>query len=111
MYMYHSLMYFSHTHTHTCAYTMCIQVNYEVLNILDFNNERKRMSVIVRDPETGKLTLYCKGADTVIFERLDPSCDQLQSTTLEHLGVSRYMYMIGTLIFLCPTCTCTVVCE
>uniref|UniRef100_A0A1X7U3D1 Phospholipid-transporting ATPase n=1 Tax=Amphimedon queenslandica TaxID=400682 RepID=A0A1X7U3D1_AMPQE len=61
-------------------------VNYEVLNILDFNNERKRMSVIVRDPETGKLTLYCKGADTVIFERLDPSCDELQSTTLEHLG-------------------------
>ena len=27
------------------------------------------MSVVVRDPE-GRITLYCKGADTVIFERL-----------------------------------------
>ena len=90
-------VFLSHTHTHVCIYNVhvhvYVQVNYEVLNILDFNNERKRMSVIVRDPETGKLTLYCKGADTVIFERLDPSCDQLQSTTLEHLGVSIYMYM------------------
>ena len=81
MYMYHSLMY------------VHVQVNYEVLNILDFNNERKRMSVIVRDPETGKLTLYCKGADTVIFERLDPSCEELQKTTLEHLGVSTCVHV------------------
>ena len=45
------------------------------------------MSVIVRDPETGNLTLYCKGADTVIYERLDSSCEELKGTTLEHLGV------------------------
>jgi phospholipid-transporting ATPase len=42
---------------------------YEVLNVLEFNSTRKRMSVVVRDPE-GKLTLYCKGADSVIYERL-----------------------------------------
>uniref|UniRef100_A0AAX7UME4 Phospholipid-transporting ATPase n=1 Tax=Astatotilapia calliptera TaxID=8154 RepID=A0AAX7UME4_ASTCA len=52
------------------------QVIYELLAILDFNNMRKRMSVIVRSPE-GKLTLYCKGADTMIFERLHPSCNKL----------------------------------
>jgi phospholipid-translocating ATPase len=33
---------------------------FEVLNILDFNNERKRMSVIVKYDD--KITLYCKGA-------------------------------------------------
>ncbi|KAM6168043.1 phospholipid-transporting ATPase IK [Erethizon dorsatum] len=42
---------------------------YEVLALMDFNSERKRMSVLVRKPE-GSICLYTKGADTVIFERL-----------------------------------------
>ncbi|XP_074211258.1 phospholipid-transporting ATPase IC isoform X2 [Camelus bactrianus] len=42
---------------------------YKVLAILDFNSDRKRMSIIVRTPE-GNIRLYCKGADTVIYERL-----------------------------------------
>ncbi|XP_041099754.1 phospholipid-transporting ATPase ID-like isoform X1 [Polyodon spathula] len=57
---------------------------YELLAILDFNNVRKRMSVIVRCPE-GKLTLYCKGADTIIYERLHPACKTLKDVTTEHL--------------------------
>uniref|UniRef100_A0A665USB1 Phospholipid-transporting ATPase n=1 Tax=Echeneis naucrates TaxID=173247 RepID=A0A665USB1_ECHNA len=52
------------------------QRTYELLAILDFNNVRKRMSVIVRSPE-GKLSLYCKGADTIIYERLHQSCSKL----------------------------------
>uniref|UniRef100_A0A5F8H3X5 Phospholipid-transporting ATPase n=1 Tax=Monodelphis domestica TaxID=13616 RepID=A0A5F8H3X5_MONDO len=46
---------------------------YQVLAMMDFNSSRKRMSVLVRDPE-GKIRLYTKGADTVIFERLQPGC-------------------------------------
>ncbi|NWX37677.1 AT8B3 ATPase, partial [Notiomystis cincta] len=42
---------------------------YEVLAMLDFNSDRKRMSVLVRDPQ-GSIRLYTKGADTVILERL-----------------------------------------
>ncbi|XP_015253108.1 PREDICTED: phospholipid-transporting ATPase ID-like [Cyprinodon variegatus] len=61
------------------------QRNYELLAILDFNNVRKRMSVIVRSPE-GKLSLYCKGADTIIYERLDQSCSKLMDVTTEHLN-------------------------
>ncbi|KAM9338399.1 phospholipid-transporting ATPase ID-like [Symphorus nematophorus] len=61
------------------------QVVYELLAVLDFNNVRKRMSVIVRSPE-GKLTLYCKGADTIIFERLHPSCSRLVEVTTGHLN-------------------------
>ncbi|XP_047424894.1 phospholipid-transporting ATPase ID-like [Mugil cephalus] len=60
-------------------------VNYELLAVLDFNNVRKRMSVIVRNPE-GKLTLYCKGADTIIYERLHPSCNKLMEVTSGHLS-------------------------
>ncbi|XP_037758548.1 phospholipid-transporting ATPase ID isoform X2 [Chelonia mydas] len=58
---------------------------YELLAILDFNNVRKRMSVIVRSPE-GDLTLYCKGADTIIYELLDSSCGPLKEETMEHLN-------------------------
>ncbi|XP_067329521.1 phospholipid-transporting ATPase IK [Anolis sagrei] len=46
-----------------------IQRTYKVLAILDFNSVRKRMSILVQDPE-GCLRLYTKGADTVILERL-----------------------------------------
>uniref|UniRef100_H2UUS4 Phospholipid-transporting ATPase n=1 Tax=Takifugu rubripes TaxID=31033 RepID=H2UUS4_TAKRU len=61
------------------------QRSYELLAILDFNNVRKRMSVIVRSPE-GKLSLYCKGADTIIYERLHQSCSKLMDVTTEHLN-------------------------
>ncbi|XP_068785081.1 phospholipid-transporting ATPase IC-like isoform X3 [Struthio camelus] len=50
---------------------MGIERTYNVLAILDFNSDRKRMSVIVRESE-GNIRLYCKGADTVIYERLHP---------------------------------------
>uniref|UniRef100_A0A4W2FDD0 Phospholipid-transporting ATPase n=1 Tax=Bos indicus x Bos taurus TaxID=30522 RepID=A0A4W2FDD0_BOBOX len=42
---------------------------YQVLAMMDFNSIRKRMSVLVRKPE-GSIYLYTKGADTVIYERL-----------------------------------------
>ncbi|NXT53522.1 AT8B2 ATPase, partial [Pluvianellus socialis] len=58
---------------------------YKLLAILDFNNVRKRMSVIVRSPE-GELTLYCKGADTILYELLHSSCDSLKEETTEHLN-------------------------
>uniref|UniRef100_A0A7N6BTE3 Phospholipid-transporting ATPase n=1 Tax=Anabas testudineus TaxID=64144 RepID=A0A7N6BTE3_ANATE len=61
------------------------QVTYELLAVLDFNNVRKRMSVIVSSPE-GKLTLFCKGADTIIYERLHPSCNKLMEVTTGHLN-------------------------
>ncbi|XP_026536904.1 phospholipid-transporting ATPase IK [Notechis scutatus] len=46
-----------------------IQRTYKVLALLDFNSVRKRMSVLVQDPE-GCIKLYTKGADSVILERL-----------------------------------------
>ncbi|XP_019896178.2 phospholipid-transporting ATPase ID isoform X1 [Esox lucius] len=66
-------------------YEMGTAVTYQLLAILDFNNVRKRMSVIVRNP-AGQTKLYCKGADTIIFDRLDPSNEDLMDTTSEHLN-------------------------
>ncbi|EFA85112.1 P-type ATPase [Heterostelium album PN500] len=45
---------------------------YELLNVLEFNSYRKRMSVIVRT-ESGQIKLYSKGADSVIMERSEKS--------------------------------------
>lgn len=42
---------------------------FELLNVCEFTSTRKRMSVIVKD-EDGKIILMCKGADSVILERL-----------------------------------------
>ena len=42
---------------------------YTFLKALEFNSNRKRMSVILRCSD-GRIILYCKGADSVIYQRL-----------------------------------------
>ncbi|GFP80055.1 phospholipid-transporting ATPase 3 [Phtheirospermum japonicum] len=59
-------------------------VPYEILNVLEFNSTRKRQSVVCRYPD-GRLVLYCKGADTVIYERLAEGDNDLKRTSREHL--------------------------
>lgn len=59
--------------------------NYQLLNTMEFSSARKRMSVIVRDPE-GCLLLFCKGADDVIFERLNEKNDNFKSITRQHMN-------------------------
>lgn len=65
---------------------------YTLLNILEFNSARKRMSVIVRklgeengEGEDGRLFLLTKGADNVIFERLAPGNEEFRRKTERHL--------------------------
>uniref|UniRef100_M4C267 Phospholipid-transporting ATPase n=2 Tax=Hyaloperonospora arabidopsidis (strain Emoy2) TaxID=559515 RepID=M4C267_HYAAE len=50
-------------------------MSFEILNVLEFNSDRKRMSVIVRFPD-GSIVLYCKGADDVILDLLSKSQPQ-----------------------------------
>ncbi|KAI7870588.1 hypothetical protein BDF14DRAFT_1771462 [Spinellus fusiger] len=68
----------------------------QLLNVLEFNSTRKRMSVIMRSPLDGRIVLLCKGADSVIYERLskelkedDEGRDQkrVREETLQHLAV------------------------
>ncbi|EKM55031.1 uncharacterized protein PHACADRAFT_255350 [Phanerochaete carnosa HHB-10118-sp] len=63
---------------------------YELLNVLEFNSSRKRMSIIVRkidDDEQNGLLLLSKGADNVIFERLrSGQQEQLTEVTEDHLS-------------------------
>ena len=55
---------------------------HELLETLEFDSTRKRMSVITRDPE-GRIRIYTKGADAVIFDRLAP--EQSFERTEQHL--------------------------
>ncbi|EEH49268.1 aminophospholipid-translocating P4-type ATPase DRS2 [Paracoccidioides brasiliensis Pb18] len=56
---------------------------FELLAVCEFNSTRKRMSTIFRCPD-GKIRIYCKGADTVILERLHED-NPIVDITLQHL--------------------------
>lgn len=45
---------------------------FDVLEVLEFNSTRKRCSVVLYDNRDGQVKIYCKGADNVIRERLNP---------------------------------------
>ncbi|PBP15700.1 phospholipid-translocating P-type ATPase [Diplocarpon rosae] len=59
------------------------EFEYELLAVCEFNSTRKRMSAIFRCPD-GQIRCYCKGADTVILERLGPDNPHTE-LTLQHL--------------------------
>ncbi|RUS31967.1 HAD-like domain-containing protein [Jimgerdemannia flammicorona] len=68
---------------------------FTLLSVLEFNSSRKRMSIIMRPSEGGRLVLLCKGADSVIYERLAKDCGgsaelcasqkRIKEATLAHL--------------------------
>ncbi|MBA0821245.1 hypothetical protein Goarm_018114 [Gossypium armourianum] len=61
-----------------------VKRSYKLLNILEFSSSRKRMSVILQNEE-GKLLLLCKGADSVMFERLAKNGIEFAEQTKEHI--------------------------
>ncbi|KAJ3215314.1 hypothetical protein HDU67_000591 [Dinochytrium kinnereticum] len=67
-------------------------VTFDILHSIEFSSKRKRMSSIYRYPD-GRIVLICKGADSVILERLRVR-EEMSTTekealdkTLEHLAV------------------------
>ena len=52
------------------------QLKFELFRRIEFNSDRKRMSVLVRDPSDNKVKLYVKGADSIILSRLSENNDQ-----------------------------------
>ncbi|KAI0403821.1 phospholipid-translocating P-type ATPase domain-containing protein [Xylaria palmicola] len=61
------------------------EIHYTILNVIEFNSSRKRMSAIIKMPD-GRIILFCKGADSIIYSRLKRSEQMdLRKTTAEHL--------------------------
>ena len=48
------------------------KLSFELLHTLGFDSTRKRMSVVVRHPLTDQITVYTKGADSVIMDLIRP---------------------------------------
>ncbi|KAF2627442.1 phospholipid-translocating P-type ATPase [Macroventuria anomochaeta] len=42
---------------------------YEILDVIEFSSKRKRMSIVLRFPD-GRVCIICKGADSIIMQRL-----------------------------------------
>ncbi|CAG7832941.1 unnamed protein product [Allacma fusca] len=61
---------------------------YELLSVMDFTSDRKRMSVVVKRPD-GSLALFCKGADMMVYDRLSKdskiNSEKMVSGTQGHL--------------------------
>ncbi|KAI0559466.1 Cation transport ATPase (P-type) [Gracilaria domingensis] len=57
---------------------------HTLLETIEFDSTRKRMSVITRDPQ-GQVRIYTKGADAIIFERLASGQQEAYETTERHL--------------------------
>ncbi|XP_069596745.1 phospholipid-transporting ATPase IK [Ranitomeya imitator] len=88
-------VFFSRTQDSITTIELGVEKTYKVLALLDFNSDRKRMSILVRDPEE-KIKLYTKGADDVILKRLHP-----HSTNVAVTEKSFEMFAQETLRTLC----------
>ncbi|KTG39837.1 hypothetical protein cypCar_00021567 [Cyprinus carpio] len=51
------------------------KLSFELLHTLGFDSTRKRMSVVVKHPLTEQITVYTKGADSVIMDLIRPATD------------------------------------
>ena len=52
-------------------------VEYQILENFPFTSARKRMGIVLRIKETGKLIYFLKGADTVIREKVERNADMV----------------------------------
>lgn len=52
-----------------CVNIMNTMHYFKLLYTLEFNSTRKRNSVIIKN-KNNEIVLYCKGADSIIYERL-----------------------------------------
>ncbi|XP_061651699.1 probable phospholipid-transporting ATPase VD isoform X4 [Phyllopteryx taeniolatus] len=66
----------------------------QLLHILPFDSNRKRMSVVVRHPLTGQVTVYTKGADSVIMDLLEtPKGPEQARETYNHIKVQTQKHL------------------
>ncbi|EGR33087.1 phospholipid-translocating p-type flippase family protein, putative [Ichthyophthirius multifiliis] len=65
---------------------------FKLLHVLEFNSSRKRMSLIVQNQQ-GQIVLYCKGADNIIFSRLDQKNNNELSISQTKQNINKYFFL------------------
>ena len=63
-----------------------IEEHYKELRKIEYTNERRRMSVVVRNKDTDQVTIFTKGADTAIVDLL-ATRRQFENDTIENSDV------------------------
>uniref|UniRef100_A0AAY5KLR9 Phospholipid-transporting ATPase n=1 Tax=Esox lucius TaxID=8010 RepID=A0AAY5KLR9_ESOLU len=68
-----------------------VELNYQVLDTLNFDPHRKRMSVVLRHPISGEIVMYTKGADYTVMDKLIWAClntaqKNVAASTQRHLN-------------------------
>ena len=61
--------------------------SFDLLHILDFDNDRKMMSVIIRHRDSGQIVIYVKGADTSVYNRLQDGDKKHKNETTDAMEV------------------------
>lgn len=59
-------------------------IRYKILHIIEFDSDRKRMSVILEKDD--KIVVYCKGADNIILHRLKHKDTKTCKVVNERIG-------------------------
>jgi magnesium-transporting ATPase (P-type) len=57
------------------------EYQYQLLNVIEFNSTRKRMSVIVRNKQDDTIHVMCKGADSIMIPLLRRGQDSVIKKT------------------------------
>ncbi|CEP63298.1 aminophospholipid-translocating P4-type ATPase DNF1 LALA0_S07e06964g [Lachancea lanzarotensis] len=83
-----------------------VKKEFQILNILEFNSTRKRMSCIVKLPgatpkSSPRALLICKGADSMIYSRLKRNGGQKEELLLEKTALHLEQYATEGLRTLC----------
>jgi phospholipid-translocating ATPase len=72
---------------------------YQLLNVIEFTSDRKRMSVIVRDCSDERIYVLCKGADNVMKSLMAPgqevSLQECDTKLDEYAGTGLRTLMVG----------------
>ena len=64
------------------------EVEYEILNVMEYSSDRGCMSVIARTPD-GSVRLYCKGSDTKVMAKIRKGTNE---KLLDHTNQNLYTF-------------------
>lgn len=67
---------------------------YEILHILEFDSDRKRMSILVKDLQRKEFLLFCKGADTSMMEKCVCKTSDLYDAPLKSFSENGWRVMV-----------------
>jgi phospholipid-translocating ATPase len=67
---------------------------YDVLHTLEFDSDRKRMSVIVRDHQRNEYVLFCKGADSSMIKRCSGGDERIYETPMRKFAENGWRVIV-----------------